>query len=260
MRFGAIAIDLEGTLHVNGCALPGASDALARLREWPGRLMFTSNNDSKSITTLLRSLRSMGLAIGAHELITPVTMLDDWLIRHRAKCHMLVSPELRATPRVKGSIANPADGTHDADAVIVGDCKDVGYRELDQAFRALAKGATLVALQRGRYFTRGDGPHLDTGALVAALEYASGVSAELLGKPAPGFFDAIVTKLAVAPEEVLVIGDDLTTDIAGAHAISAPSALVRTGKAAKVDLDQLCLKPDFVLQSVAELPDLLRSV
>jgi ribonucleotide monophosphatase NagD (HAD superfamily) len=127
---------------------------------------------------------------------------------------------------------------------------------LNAAFRHLRAGAQLIALQKGRYFVRSDGEYLDTGAFVELLQYASGQTALLMGKPSPSFFELALREVDCAPEETLVVGDDVSTDIAGAHAIGARSVLVRTGK---FDPDRLgsAPPPTEVLNSVADLHDLL---
>jgi HAD superfamily hydrolase (TIGR01458 family) len=159
---------------------------------------------------------------------------------------------------LRGDFAPFVGRAADVDYVVVGDLRDaVSYSALNDAFRHLRAGAKLIALQKGRYFVRSDGEYLDTGAFVELLEYASGRQALVLGKPSPSFFELALAELGCAPEETLVVGDDISTDVAGAHAIGARSVLVRTGKYDPLAVETAAIAPSAIVDSVADLPELL---
>ena len=96
------------------------------------------------------------------------------------------------------------------------------------AFRLLMDGAELVALQRNGFKARADGLALDVGAYAAALEYASGREAIVVGKPAREFYTSAIAELGV--QRAVMVGDDLEADVAGAMATGLAGVLVRTGK------------------------------
>lgn len=98
---------------------------------------------------------------------------------------------------------------------------------------------------------------LDLGAFAAALEYASGREATLVGKPAPDFFTAALASLRVSPEQAAVIGDDLESDVAGGQAAGMKGVLVRTGKFRPEDAERSRIRPDAALDSLAQLATLL---
>ena len=167
---------------------------------------------------------------------------------------------LLARPSLLEDLAGiePSESPTDADAVVLGDLGDaLTYERLNRAFRALVAGAELVALARNRYWRAKDGLMLDVGAFTAALEYASGKAATLVGKPSPEFFAAALKSLGAAPHEAAVIGDDLESDVAGAQAAGLRGILVRTGKHRPEELERSPIRPDAVLGSIAELPGLL---
>jgi ribonucleotide monophosphatase NagD (HAD superfamily) len=129
------------------------------------------------------------------------------------------------------------------------------YDDLDAAFQAVRDGAELLATQVNRVAVRDDGEHLDTGGWVRLLEYATGATARVLGKPSPEFFTAPLEALGRAPSTALVVGDDLEADIGGGSAVGAATVLVRTGKGDSAA--GAGAEPDTVIDSVADLPDLL---
>ncbi|MDE2586373.1 MAG: HAD hydrolase-like protein, partial [Betaproteobacteria bacterium] len=100
---------------------------------------------------------------------------------------------------------------------------------------------------RNRYFQEPDGLTMDLGAFVAALEYASGRPAEIVGKPAAPFFLGALAELGVAPADAVLIGDDLRDDIGGAQAAGIPAILVRTGKYRPADEDNPDICPTRVV-------------
>nr|AIS85816.1 HAD-superfamily hydrolase, subfamily IIA [Verrucosispora sp. MS100047] len=248
----AVLLDLEGTLYANARAIDGASDAIAELRERGLGVRFLTNTDSKTAERIRTELAGYGLSVAADELFTPVVAAERLLTAAQARTFALLSRELTA---LMPTVAAVGPYTH----VLVGDCREtLDYPALDEAFRAVRAGAELVALQRGRYFKRADGDHVDTGAVVAAIEYAAGVTARVLGKPSPDFFRLAATSLGVEATECLVVGDDATTDVAGGRAAGLGTVQVRTGKYADQRAEGLTGDADHEVDSVADLPAPLR--
>ena len=152
-----------------------------------------------------------------------------------------------------------------ADVVLVGGADETdesgrvfSYENLNGAFAALERGASLVCLHRNRWWQTSRGPLLDSGAFVAGLEYAAGVEAQLVGKPSRAFFEAAVTELGAAPSEAVMVGDDVEADVAGAKAAGLRAILVRTGKFREGTLAEAEPQPDVVVESIADVPGFLR--
>jgi ribonucleotide monophosphatase NagD (HAD superfamily) len=101
------------------------------------------------------------------------------------------------------------------------------------------------------------GPQLDGGAFVAGLEYATGVTATVLGKPSAAYFAAALDALDAEPALTWLVGDDIEADVRGAQGFGMRTALVRTGKFRPEALDGTTVVPDVVLSSVASFPDWL---
>ncbi|MGW4894280.1 HAD-IIA family hydrolase [Kitasatospora sp. NPDC004240] len=248
----AVLLDLEGTLYARGRVIEGAAAAVEELRGLGVGLRFLTNTDSKPAAVIREELAGYGLAVPAEELFTPVVAAQQLLA---------AAPGARAYPLVSKALLGELPGlaqeppyTH----VLIGDCRDVlDYPALDGAFRAVRDGAELLALQRGRYFKRADGDHLDTGAVVAAVEYAAGATARVLGKPATDFFELAARSLGVPVGACLVVGDDASTDVAGGEAAGLRTVQVRTGKYADQRAEGLTGRADHEIDSVAALPALV---
>jgi HAD superfamily hydrolase (TIGR01458 family) len=221
----AVLLDLSGVVHVGDRPLPGALAAVARLRAAGLPLGFVTNTSRNPKRAVLDRLRRLDLTVDEAEVFTPAEAARAWLAGHRRTPHLLVAPAL----------ASEFDGLaeHPDIAVVVGDAgRDFTYERLNAAFRALNAGADFLALARNRTFRdQDDELSLDAGAFVAALEYATGREALVLGKPARAFYQAAVAQLGATPAETVMVGDDVEADVSGALASGIGQALlVRTGK------------------------------
>lgn len=218
----AILIDLAGVLHVGEYPLPGAVEALSTLRAAGLPLRFLTNTTRSPRDRLVAQLQGMGLPVAAGEIQTAVHAAIQRVRQLGLHPHYLVHSGI--TGEVGTSHPQP-------DVVVLGDVgPELSFDALNHAFRLLMQGLPLIAMARNRYFQESDGVTLDMGALVAALEFGSGVTAEVVGKPAPPFFLGALAELCVAPGDAVLIGDDLRDDIGGAQAVHIPGVLVRTGK------------------------------
>jgi HAD superfamily hydrolase (TIGR01458 family) len=220
-----VLLDLAGVIYDGNQPIPGAIDAVTRLRDAGLGIRFLTNTTRTPRRTLLQRLHGMGLPIADEELFTPARAACDWLTAKQLSPYLLVHPAL-----LEDFAGLPKDKT---EAVVVGDAaQGFTYDALNAAFRKLIKGTAFVALARNRSFKDDDGMlSLDTGAFVAALEYASHSEAVLLGKPSPDFFYGALASLGSDGKDAVMVGDDAEADVAGALTAGLGAALlVRTGK------------------------------
>jgi HAD superfamily hydrolase (TIGR01458 family) len=244
-----IVLDLDGTVFFKGKLIEGVADNLSRLRHEGYNLRFVTNTDSMDRLTITENLKAYGLELPVKELYNCSIAAVKFMERQDSKtCFVLASdkilPEFDHLPKDE---TNP-------DYVVVGDFRDkVTYQNINHAFRCIHNGADIVAMQDSGYMYTSDGINLDTGAFVRMFEYASGKEAILVGKPSREFFEIALEGSGSQPEETLVVGDDLSSDILGARNLGSRSVLVKTGKFSEVWLNQSEVKPDYVIESAAEL-------
>jgi HAD superfamily hydrolase (TIGR01458 family) len=252
-RPSGLLIDLDGVLYVEDAPVHGAREALERLRERGLALRFVTNTTSRSRPATLDKLRDLGFDVAAEELVTPAALA----VRHCRERGM-ERVALLMNDEVKGDFEELEEDGQDPEAVIVGDLGErFDYSSLNRAFRMLMQGAELVALQKNRYWLREDGLSLDVGPFVAALEYASGREAYVVGKPAPGFFAEVLSGLGLDAGAVAMIGDDVETDVGGALAAGLAGVLVRTGKFREDVVAASGVEPTATVDSIADVPELL---
>ncbi|WIM93235.1 HAD hydrolase-like protein [Actinoplanes oblitus] len=245
-----ILLDLDGTLVERGRPVPGAAHAIMELRRAGHTVRVFTNTDSRGEAALVKQIRRMGIPVALGEVFTPVVAALR-VLTLASRVLVLADRAVRDEFPAQSDNSRP---TH----VIVGDCRQtLSYPVLDAAFRAVRDGAELLALQGGRYFRAADGDHLDTGAIVAAIEYATGSKARLLGKPSPDFLRLAAGD--VPADRLWVVGDDRTTDILMAHRGGATSVQVRTGKYLDQQAAEGLAEPTHVIDSIAGLPALVEA-
>jgi HAD superfamily hydrolase (TIGR01458 family) len=245
-----VLLDIGGVVYVGEAALPGARQAVARLKAEGLPVRCITNTTRTPLAGVVARLRRMGLEVAQDDVFTPARAARAYLAEHRLAAHLLVHPALRD----EFAQAHAAERT----AVVVADAADgFTYAAMNEAFRKLNNGAEFLALAANRTFLDDDGEvSIDCGAFVAALEYASGRKALVLGKPSPDFFMAAVESLGCAAAETVMIGDDAEADVAGALAAGIGEAvLVRTGKYAAGDEDKVAPAPTHVAGDLAEAVD-----
>jgi HAD superfamily hydrolase (TIGR01458 family) len=249
----AILLDVDGVLHVSGEPIPGAADAVRRLRANGHRLRFVTNTTIRSRSQLAELMRAHGIE------------LEDDEVQTAASAAVRVLQGKRVLALTMHALVHDLEGLdlvgEEADAVLIGGADETpetnlvfSYMNLARAFAEVELGAALYCLHRNRWWQTKHGPLLDSGAFVAGLEYAAQVEAVVLGKPSPAYFEAALEALDADPEMTWMIGDDLESDIAGAQAMGMRTVLVRTGKFRPDAVERSRVQPDGIVSSLAQLP------
>ncbi|GAA4053746.1 TIGR01458 family HAD-type hydrolase [Agromyces indicus] len=253
-----VLLDLDGVVYVGDEAIAGAPEAVARLDAEGVPYCYLTNTTSRPRSAIVASLARLGVGADAERILTPAVAAAAWLRREGIERPALFVPDATAT-EFAGLEPLAPSADEGAGAVVVGDLGEGWeFATLNRAFRLLMADphVPLVALGLTRYWRAPDGLRLDVGAFVRALEHASGREAVVLGKPDPAFYGAAVAALGVDPSDVVMVGDDIRSDVDGAQRAGLTGVLVRTGKFSPADLDGE-VRPDAVLDSIADLPDWL---
>lgn len=254
MTPSAFLFDLDGTVYTEAGVVPGVPEAVARVAARGIPFRFVTNTTRRSRRALVERLRGYGIPAEPGDVFTSVRAAAG-VLRLRGVRRAAAFFAREAWEDVEGLELIPPDsaGSPPVDAVVVGDLGD-GWTAglLNAAFRWLAGGAQLVALQKDRYWMTAGGLALDAGPYVAALEYATGLTALVCGKPSPQFYEMAVASLG-RPPRVAMVGDDLWADIEGAQRAGLEGWLVRTGKYVPAAAAASGIRPDRELQSLADV-------
>jgi HAD superfamily hydrolase (TIGR01458 family) len=240
-----VLLDLAGVIYDGESVIPGAVEAVERIRNAGLAVRFVSNTTRSTKRAVLERLAGFGVIASENELFTPASAAREWLIAHSRSPHLLIHPDLE--PDFQDL---PQGGER---AVVVGDAGEaMDYAALNRAFRELNEGAAFLALAANRTFKDADGKlSLDAGPFVAALEFAIQRPALVLGKPSADFFLSATASMGCAPDKAVMVGDDAEGDVAGAlRAGLAGGLLVRTGKFRPGDEARFEPRPTAVLDDI----------
>ncbi len=264
-----LILDADGVLVSKGRSLPGAEASLRRLAAIGVPYRIVTNFSTAHRDTLAAQFTSGGLVVDPEHIITSASAAAAYTADAHPGRPLLVLAAPDASREWTGQrLVAPGDAdTDDAGvaAVVIGDAgDDLSFANLDIAFRAVRRGAELVAMHRNPWWLTALGPTLDSGAVVAGLEYALDRRARILGKPAPGVFRRAAAGLAAdlgqrrAPARTLaMVGDDLRSDLAPARRLGMRTVLTLTGKTSRDDLRDAVRRarfaPDAVAPSIVEV-------
>ena len=267
----ALLLDMDGVLVSRGRPIVGAAEAVARLHSTGTPFRVITNTSLSTRASLARRLAAARIDIPAGHIVTALSATADRLAAQDPAPTVYLLASAEAPDEFPSELRLLSDADVDAgaraDVVVVGDSEDrLTYANLNRAFRQLREGAAFVAMHRNPWWLTPAGPTLDSGALVAGLEYATGRRATVAGKPSATIFRAAFAALAVEAtdgllrrREVAMVGDDLRTDLAPARRLGMRTALVLTGKHGRADVDRAqgrgrsTMHPDLIAASVAEV-------
>jgi HAD superfamily hydrolase (TIGR01450 family) len=254
-RYDHVLLDLDGCVYLGEELIPGAADALAELRAAGKAVMFLTNDARRTPEEYVRKLWSLGLRASLEEIVTAGAAIQYVLAgRERATTAFVIgAPSIfRHVTDAGWHVVNGTEDAPTAELVVIAGHDGFRFEELRDATQAALAGAELIAAGRDRTFPTAEGIWPGTGAIVAALEYATERSARSVGKPDRLMFDTALDRLP--PGRVLVVGDRLDSDLAGAAAAGLDGAIVLSGVTTRAEAEAATEpKPIAVAQDLRAL-------
>lgn len=245
-----ILFDLDGVLYVGSRAIEGAAEAVGKIRASGMPCRFVTNTSTLSLASLQQKINALGFSISADEIISaPQATILYLKHQHNPVCRLLLADD------VKKDFKELRQSDTDANYIVIGDIGDAwSYALLNEVFNCLMHGAKLIAIHKNRFWQTELGLQMDIGGFIDGLEYASGVKAMIIGKPSLDFFKIALDDMGLNPDEVAIIGDDIDVDVGGGQQAGLKGILVKTGKYRQSYAEASTIKPDLLIDSIADLP------
>jgi HAD superfamily hydrolase (TIGR01450 family) len=254
-RYQHFLLDLDGCVYVGDEPTDRAADAVTALREAAKGIVFLTNEVGYSPEEIVRKLWRLGFQASLDEVMTAGAALQFLLAERPGRDTAFVIGSQALVDHVAEAglrIVNRTEFATRADLVVVAGHERFDYGELRIATQALLRGAELIGLNRDRTYPMPDGPWPGTGAVLAAVETASGHKADAIaGKPEPAMYQAARDRLGDG--KVLAVGDRIDVDVLGAKRAGLDSALVLTGATSRSQVDGAQPAPTHVADSLAAL-------
>lgn len=247
-----VIFDVDGVLTYQGRTYPGAVETVDFLRERGIILRFVTNSTLKSRKSCAEKLQKQGFSIQEEEVITASYATAVYLREKKPRsCWILLEGEgFDEFKEMNHECENP-------EYIVVGDYRDkFTFSNMNKALRLLLKGSKLIGMSQELVDTSMGDIELNVGSWVSMLERASGVEAVYIGKPHSYMFELALESMRPDKNEVVMVGDKVTTDVLGAKNAGITSILVKTGEFVEEDL-RLGIEPDFICDSVKNIVNIL---
>lgn len=252
--YNVYIFDLDGTVYLGDALLPGAAQTIGRLRALGRRVLFLSNNPTRTRQAYAQRLAGMGLPTGAAEVVNSSSVMVDFLQRRMPGARLFVVGESSLQEELQSGGFTLTENAVEVDAVIASFDRTFDYRKLQIAFDAIRAGARFFATNADRYCPVPGGGQPDAAAVIAAIEACTAVQVEaVVGKPSAHMARAALNLLALPPERCVMTGDRLETDVLMGLNAGMAGALTLTGATDEAALAAADIRPTYVLRELAEL-------
>jgi arabinose operon protein AraL len=269
LQIDGFIFDLDGTVYLGDSALPGAVEGITELRQRGKRVLFVSNKPLEPRHAYAQKLTRLGIPASPDDVITSAFVLGYHLAQTEPHLNLYVIGETNLLNELREhglkvldefADQNPMEviHPHNVDAVVVAFDRTLDYRKLNTAYQALLNGARFFATNADKACPMPGGGIPDAGGTIAALEHMTGRKLELLaGKPSTLITQTALQRLDLPAERVMMVGDRLETDIFMGQQAGMKTAVTLTGASTREDVAKMSSPPDFIIESLAELPGLI---
>ncbi|CAN7210525.1 HAD-IIA family hydrolase [Mycolicibacterium frederiksbergense] len=269
MAIGGVLFDIDGVLVTSWQPIDGAARTLQVLADNQIARSYLTNTTTRTRTQIADLLTAAGMSVSPDEVITAAALTADY-VRDRypgARCFLVnsgqIAEDMPGIDIVYSSECSGPGAPDTPDVVLLGGAgPEYSHLTLSWVYDWMARGVPVVAMHRSMSWTTTDGLRIDTGMYLHGMEECSGRKATAVGKPAPEGFLSAAGRLGVDADEMYMVGDDLNNDVLAGQVVGMTGVLVRTGKFRQDTLDrwaadEFAMQPSHVIESVADLPELL---
>lgn len=250
-------IDIDGVIGRGKIPIPEGVEAVNRLRELGKKIIFVSNNSTRSRKIAMERFKDYNLEITEDELLVATYATARFIAREKRNAKVFTTGEQGLVEELELAGLEIVD-YNDAEYLVVGSNRGINFELMTRALRACLRGIRYIATNPDRVFPKEDGPIPGTGMIIGALHYmANRMPDVIVGKPSKVIMEEALDILGLEASEVVMVGDQIDVDIKAGKAINATTLLVLSGVTTKENLQKMIEKygekPDFVLNNFGEL-------
>ncbi|HET9186203.1 MAG TPA: HAD-IIA family hydrolase [Solirubrobacterales bacterium] len=252
-HFDGFLVDLDGVVWIGREPVPGSVDALRELQAAGKRLVFVTNNPGRHPASYAERLGALGVEVGAERVVTAGVVAARLAAEaaEGAGAFVIGGAPLKEMVAAAGARLLPGEEAEAATVVVVSGHRAFDYGELLSAKRALDHGAGLIATSRDATMPMPGGEWPGTGAVLAAVETATGRTAEIAGKPERHLFELAVERAGGG--DLAMVGDRVSSDVAGGRRAGLETILVLSGTTGRAEAEAADPAPDHLIEDLAGL-------
>lgn len=255
MRPTGFMIDMDGTVYKGSDLIPGAVDFINALKTRGIPFVFLTNNSSHTRSFYSEKLKRMGFDVGPENVLTSNTAATRFVLSQRAGKRVMVVASPEVTQEVRSAGVDVVE--EDPDIVYLTFDRTITYDKINRAYKALIKGAELIATHPDDVCPTEKDYDIDIGPFIRMFEQMCQTTAVVIGKPNSIMLDMAAGEMGVDPKGTAMVGDRLYTDIKMGNLAGITSILVLSGETSRSDLEGSDVRPTVILDSVADIPALL---
>ena len=256
--FRGFIFDLDGTVYLSDALIPGADRVIRLLREGGRKVVFLSNKPIQTREDYASKLTRLGIPTQPDGVINSTFVMTNYLKKVAPGAKLFVVGEIPFVEELRRAGFTITEEPKEIQYVVVAFDRTFDYHKLDVAFQAIKRGAHFVATNPDRTCPVEGGEIPDCAGMIAAIEAVTTQKVELIvGKPSPMIIEAALEIMGLKPDDCILIGDRLETDIKMGKESGIATGIVLTGVTDEKTLKESAIYPDFIFQSIADLQDLM---
>jgi len=246
-----VFLDLDGTVYIGDSLLPGAKNLLDSLNQKSIFTYFLSNNSSRSKRDYVKKLSDLGISSNEERIVLSTDGVIEYLLEKKIEHVFVVGTESMKEMFLQAGLEVDSSTP---EYVVLGFDTELTYEKLKKAAIFLQNGIRLIATHPDLVCPSTEGYLPDTGSMLALLEKATKKTPErIFGKPNPEMVAHILKKHDARPQEVVMIGDRIYTDMELARNIPCDFILVLSGETKRKDISCLKEQPFLVVENIGRL-------
>jgi HAD superfamily hydrolase (TIGR01457 family) len=256
--FKGFIFDLDGTIYRSDQLILGADAVIRLLRENKRKVVFLSNKPLQTREGYAAKLTRLGIPTQPDEVINSTFVMTNYLKKIAPQARLFVVGETPFVEELKRAGFSITDDPKEIEYVVVAFDRTFDYQKLNIAYQSIKLGAHFVATNPDRTCPVEGGEIPDCAGMIAAIEAVTEKKVEIIvGKPSPIMIQTVLDVLGLRPEECILIGDRLETDIKMGRESGIATGIVLTGVTDEKTLKGSSIHPDFIFQSIADVENLL---
>ncbi|MGB2955316.1 MAG: HAD-IIA family hydrolase [Anaerolineales bacterium] len=257
-KFKTILLDGDGVLWKSDNPIPGINPFFEFLAGNGINWALLTNNNTRTAQDYIDKLAKFGISANSNSVFTSSTTTAEYLLERfgqGAPLHVVGMDGLITTLEDAGFQLSIGEENPENEvvAVVAGMDRQINHQKIKIAMRLIINGAAFIATNTDGSFPTPEGINPGTGMVIGALQFTSGVEPYIAGKPHPAIFETALKALGSTPEETLMVGDRLETDILGANLLGIMTAAVLTGVTSRREIKKNQIQPDYIFEDIAVL-------
>lgn len=255
-------LDMDGTIYLDDRIFEGAFEFLSDIKKSGGKYVFLTNNSSRGVESYIEKMTKLGVPAEAEDFITSV---DALIYRLRSeygqnaltrRMYIMGTESFKAQMRAEGfNITDVLED--DIKTLVIGFDRELTFSKLEDACRLLGRGVDYFATNPDWVCPTEYGYVPDCGSFAFMLEKATGRKPEFVGKPQPQMAYLAMERFGFKPEQTLLIGDRLYTDIACGINAGIDTAFVLSGEGTIEDIDDTGISPSYIFEGVGQISGII---